>query len=109
MKTILSVAIVLSLLITSANAATPAEKPSEGLTAAQSQKNIEICKQHFLEIGKAIQAYKKEHGDFPKWLSELHPKYLPEADLLLCPADKEGGKPISYWNADPKMPVSLWV
>ena len=106
MKTILSVAIVLSLLITSANAATPAEKPSEDLTEAQSQKNIEICKQHFLEIGKAIQAYKKEHGDFPKWLSELHPKYLPEADLLLCPADKEGGKPISYWNADPKMPVS---
>ena len=81
-------------------------RKSEDLTEAQSQKNIEICKQHFREIGKAIQAYKKEHGDFPKWLSELHPKYLPDANLLLCPADKEGGKPISYWNADPNMPVS---
>ncbi len=106
MKAILTVAMILSLLIASANADTPAEKPSEDITEAQSQKNIEICKQHFLEIGKAIQAYKKEHGDFPKWLSELHPKYLPDAKHLLCPADKEGGKPISYWNADPKMPVS---
>ena len=106
MKAILTVAIVLGLLITSANADTPAEKPSEDVTEAQSQKNMEICKQHFREIGKAIQAYNKEHGDFPKSLSELHPKYLPDANLLLCPADKEGGKPISYWNADPKMPVS---
>ncbi|MDE0089201.1 MAG: hypothetical protein OXU23_26030, partial [Candidatus Poribacteria bacterium] len=99
MKAILTVAIVLGLLITSANADTPAEKPSEDVTEAQSQKNMEICKQHFREIGKAIQAYNKEHGDFPKSLSELHPKYLPDANLLLCPADKEGGKPISYWNA----------
>ena len=89
------------------NADTPAEKPSEDLTEAQSQKNIEICTAAFgLEIGKAIQAYKKEHGDFPKWLSELHPKYLPEANLLLCPADEESGKPLFSSNADPKMPVS---
>ena len=106
MKAILTVAMILSLLMASANADTPAEKPREDLIKAQSQKNIEICQQHFLEIGKAIQAYKKEHGDFPKCLSELHPKYLPDANFLLCPADKEGGKPISYWNADPKMPVS---
>ena len=106
MKTILTVAMILSLLMTSANADTPAENPSADLTAAQSQKNLEICKQHFLKIGKAIQAYKKEHGDFPKWLSELHPKYLPDANLLLCPADEESGKPLFSSNADPKMPVS---
>ena len=106
MKTILTLGIVLSLLMTSANADTPAEKPSEDLTEAQSQKNMEICKQHFLEIRKAIQAYKKEHGDYPKWLSDLHPKYLPDADILLCPADNKGGKPIFKHNTDPKMPVS---
>ena len=97
MKAILTVAIVLSLLMTSANADTPVE---------QHEKNIEVCTQNLVAIGKAVEAYKKEHGDFPEWLSELHPKYLPDANLLLCPADKEGGKPISYWNADPKMPVS---
>ena len=106
MKTILSVAIVLSLLIASARTDTPIEKSSEDLTEAQSQKNIEICTQNLVAIGKAVEAYKKEHDDFPEWLSELYPKYLPDANLLLCPADELGGKPIFSSNADPKMPVS---
>ena len=106
MKAILTVAMILSLLMAFANADTPAEKPSEDLTEAQSQKNIEICTQNLVAIGKAVEAYKKEHEDFPDWLSELHPKYLPDANLLLCPADELGGKPIFTSNADPKMPVS---
>ena len=106
MKAMLTVAIVLGLLMASANADTPAEKPNEGPMTGQHEKNIEVCTQNLVAIGKAVEAYKKEHGDFPQWLSELHPKYLPDANLLLCPADKEGGKPVSYWNADPKMPVS---
>ena len=106
MKAILTVVMILSLLMTSANADTPVEKPSEDLTEAQSEKNIEICTQNLVAIGKAVEAYKKEHEDFPDWLSELHPKYLPDANLLLCPADELGGKPIFTSNADPKMPVS---
>ena len=106
MKAILTVAMILSLLMASANADTPAEKPSEDLTKAQSQKNIEICTQNLVAIGKVVKAYKKEHGDFPEWLSELYPKYLPDANLLLCPADQLGGKPVFSSNADPKMPVS---
>ena len=72
----------------------------------QSQKNVEICTQNLLAIGKAIQTYRKEHGDYPGWLSELHPKYLSDASLLLCPADTKGGKPVFLINADPRMPVS---
>ena len=106
MKTILSVAILLSLLITSASADTPAEKPSEDLMAKQHEKNIERCTQNLVAIGKAVEAYKKEHDDFPEWLSELHPKYLPDANLLLCPADKQDGKPLFSSTTDPKMPVS---
>ena len=83
------------------------EAPSDRLTKAeQIDENVEICKQQLLEIGKAVQAYQKEHGDFPEWLSDLHPKYLPDANLLLCAADKLGGKPVFGSNADPKMPVS---
>ena len=86
---------------------TPNEDRSDETTKpSQADKNIEICKQHLVEIGKAVEAYKKEHDDFPEWLSELHPKYLPDANLLLCPADEGGGKPIFSSNADPKMPVS---
>ena len=72
----------------------------------QNQKNVEICKQRLVEIGKALQAYQKEHDDFPEWLSELHPEYLPDANLLLCPADKVGGKALFPPNVDPTMPVS---
>ena len=107
MKTILTLGIVLSLLIASTNADTPAEeKPNEDLMMEQHEKNIELCTQNLVAIGKAIEAYKKEHGDFPEWLSELHPKYLTDTNLLLCPADELGGKPIFSHNADPKMPVS---
>ncbi|MCY3549500.1 MAG: hypothetical protein OXH39_03490 [Candidatus Poribacteria bacterium] len=63
MKVILTVAMILSLLMASANADTPVEKPSEDLTEAQSQKNIEICTQNLVTIGKAVEAYKKEHID----------------------------------------------
>ena len=106
MKAMLTVAIVLGLLVTFASADSPAEELSKELIAEQHEKNIEICTQNLVAIGKAVEVYKKEHGDFPKWLSELYPKYLPDANLLLCPADEGGGKPIFTHNADPEMPVS---
>ena len=85
----------------------PHETPSDDAAEAeQINENLVICKQHLTEIGKAVQAYRKEHDDFPEWLSELHPKYLPDASVLRCPADKLGGKPIFTSNADPNMPVS---
>ena len=86
---------------------TPNEDRSDETTKpSQADKNIEICKQHLVEIGKAIETYKKEHGDFPEWLSDLHPKHLADANTLICPADEEGGKTIFPMNTDPKMPVS---
>ena len=81
-------------------------RPDEPANTEQIDKNVEICKQQLLEIGKAVQAYQKEHGDFPEWLSDLHPEYLSDANLLLCPADQRGGEPVFSGNADPKMPVS---
>ena len=80
--------------------------PSEDRKAVQVDENVEICKGHLLEIGKAIQAYQKEHGKLPEWLSELHPKYLPDENILLCPTDEHSGKPYFFINTDPKMPVS---
>ena len=106
MKAILTVAMIPGLLMTFANADTPAEKPSEDLIMERYEKNIEICTQNLVAIGKAVEAYKKEHGDFPEWLSDLHPKHLADANTLICPADEEGGKTIFSLNTDPKMPVS---
>ena len=60
MKTILTVAIVLSLLMASANADTPVGKLSKNMITEQHEKNIEICTQNLVAIGKAIEAYKTE-------------------------------------------------
>ena len=101
MKTIVTVGSVLSLLMSFAQADVATPEPVE-----QHEKNIEMCTQNLLAIGKAIEAHKKEHSDFPTWLSELHPKHLADANVLICPSDKEGGKPIYTPNTDPEMPVS---
>ena len=100
MNVITTLATVLNSLICFANAevADPAVK--------QNEKNIEACTQNLRAIDKAIHTYRKENGDFPEWLSDLHPKHLADADLLICPADEEGGETVFPENTDPKMPVS---
>ena len=64
------------------------------------ERNIELCTQNLITIGKAIQTYQKGNGDFPEWLSDLHPKYLPEASVFICPADDEDGKAGFLPNTD---------
>ena len=109
MKAVLTVGIVVYLLIVSANTEGQAQKPNEVpiLTVEQRKKDIEICTQNLIAIGRSIQAYHNENGDYPEWLSDLHhPKYMPNPDVLLCPADSGGGKALFSRNIDPKMPVS---
>lgn len=76
------------------------------LQAEEDAKNIELCTQQLVEIGKALQAYQKEEGNIPAWLSDLYPKYLKDEKLLLCPADEKLGDPAFSQAKDPKLPVS---
>ena len=101
MKVILTLGIVLGLLVNFTHAEVATPEPSE-----QNKKNIEVCTENLLVIGKAIQVYQKKHGDFPEWLSDLHSKHLTDKNVLICPADKENGKPIFTQSTDPEMPVS---
>jgi peroxiredoxin/tetratricopeptide (TPR) repeat protein len=101
MKVIGTLGTVLNSLIRFANSEAAADP-----TVEKNEKNVEICTQNLRAIDKAIHAYQKEHGDFPEWLSDLHPKHLADANTLICPADEEGGKTIFPMNTDPKMPVS---
>ena len=97
MKAMLTVAIGLSLLTISANADTPTERPSEDLMMEQHEKKVEICTQNLVAIGKAIEAHKKEHCDFPDvYNRKADPKY--ELWGKLVPdfsATDLDGKPIS--------------
>ena len=107
MKAILTLGIVLGLMMTFANLEVTAQRGIAGFDAEQHEKNIEICTQNLIAIGTSIQVYQKETGDYPEWLSDLHhPKYLPDPDILICPADRLGGRAGFARNIDPKMPVS---
>ena len=107
----------LSLLFTSAISSAVTENETdvpeirvdfedESLLTEQESQDLKTCAQNLITIGKALQTYKKEHGDFPEWLSELHPKYLTNPNVLICPADEEQGVPILPYNTDPNLPVS---
>ena len=111
MKVIVSVAIMFGLLVVSAMAQVqiPAERLEEAfvLTPEEQEKNIEICTQNLIKLGKSIEAYLEVNGDYPEWLSDLyHPRYLPDPNVLICPADRMGGRAGFARNIDPKMPVS---
>ena len=66
MNLILTLGTVLSLPISSASIGIAAQKASEDSNEALDQKNIEICTQNLIAIGKAAQAYHNDHGDFPE-------------------------------------------
>ncbi|MFH1920030.1 MAG: hypothetical protein ABIP48_09115 [Planctomycetota bacterium] len=61
----------------------------------------EMCTANLRKIGKAIEQYKNDHGDVPDGFADLYPDYLQNTDLLLCPADHSGGKPLEGAK-DPK-------
>ncbi len=106
----------LSLLLTSAIAAVTEHETGvpkirvdfedESLITELESKNLKTCSQNLASIGEALKDYEREHGDFPEWLSGLHPTYLIDETHLICPADEDQGVPILPYDTDPNLPVS---
>ena len=69
-------------------------------------REIQIDRDHLLAIHAAIRAYFKDHKDLPKWLSELVPQYLPDADVLISPTEKRTRKSVLFGREDPKLHTS---
>ncbi len=76
--------------------------PADSLAAQERA----IDKQHLTQIYQAIQAYKKDHGEVPNWLSDLFPDYLKDPDILMSPVEKRTGQSKVYGYVDPKMKSS---
>ena len=76
---------------------------TQNCNETQENNNINLCTQNLNTIGKAVQLYLNDHNDYPEWLSDLHPKYLQDPSILLCPADKEKGQVFFSFNADKKL------
>jgi hypothetical protein len=87
--------------VAKAKPAPPKPAPA-GVTPARAESQ---CRSQLEHIYAAIQAYRKDHKDTPDWLSDLVPKYLPDARGLLCPTGRAPGK-LLYGLDDPRLPTS---
>jgi thiol-disulfide isomerase/thioredoxin len=89
---------------------------ADGLHAAQDAaddpllvKEKEISKQRMLQIYDAIQAFRKEHKDLPRFLSELYPKYITDTNVFLCPTSlRKGEDPVYSSYSDPNLRVQYF-
>jgi CubicO group peptidase (beta-lactamase class C family) len=75
------------------------------------QEATAVCTQHLVAIGRALDAYQRDKGDkgeLPHHLSDLHPKYLPDKEILHCPADTSPGSPGYGFEDDPRLPTSYF-
>ena len=64
------------------------------------------CIKNLKVIYDAIQAFQVDQRDLPNWLSDLVPKYLPDANVLICPVCRRTGQTEAPPLADPKLPTS---
>lgn len=51
------------------------------------------CTRQLQAIGRALAAYRRDHGELPPQLSDLYPGYLTDRKRLHCPADPSPGEP----------------
>jgi len=115
MKTIRA---LLAILTTCAFAADEAPKPKQPDPAAtpvnpfdrylpsDSSEDRAACIANLERISAAILAYRKDHKDIPHWLSDLVPKYLPDASVFICPVTKKTERLSAFGALDPKVRCS---
>jgi thiol-disulfide isomerase/thioredoxin len=76
-----------------------------GATAAEDP--VETCTERLKAVHKALVAYERDHHQWPDHLSDLVPRYLPDAAALRDPADPGTGDLGSdQAKADPRSRVS---
>ncbi|MCL5096961.1 MAG: carboxypeptidase-like regulatory domain-containing protein, partial [Candidatus Omnitrophica bacterium] len=76
-------------------------------TTGQSERDLEIDREHFRQIYKAIKGYRQDHqGELPDWLSELYPKYLTDTNLLISSMEQRTGQLGPHYIEDPKIHTS---
>jgi len=80
--------------------------PFDQYLPSDDREDCELCKKNLAKIGEAILAYRKEHKDIPNWLSDLVPKYLPDAAVFICPVTTKTDRLSPFGVLDPKIRCS---
>ena len=103
----LALTILICLMIALINSAIViAEEPEKDVQKESVDKHAETCKHNLQTIGKAIKEYHEKQGDYPEWLSDLLTEHIDDANILICPSDKNEGKALYTRAQDPNQPVS---
>jgi hypothetical protein len=82
------------------------ESNSAPVPAAQVLEDKDACTRNLKASYTASEVYQLEHKDLPNWLSDLVPKYLPDANVLTCPVCRRTGLTEEARLSDPKLPSS---
>lgn len=98
--------VVAAVAVLAANAVAQDENTDKDAQAKLEAGEKQECINHLKLIYDAVQAYRMDHKDLPNWLSDLVPQYLPDANVLICPACKRTGKSEPPGMADPKIACS---
>jgi thiol-disulfide isomerase/thioredoxin len=109
MKTnlILTVRVLFTLFTFVPTGGLPAQNSTPTEPRAQGNQDLEIDKEHFRQIFKAIQAYRQDHNDeLPDWLSDLFPKYLTDENLLISSLEQRTGTIGPFHIEDPRRHTS---
>ncbi|MBI4659577.1 MAG: hypothetical protein HY735_12120 [Verrucomicrobia bacterium] len=64
---------------------------SKNAMVSENPADHEACRQQLNIIHSAIQEYQKRNDKFPRWLSDLLPDYLHDAEMLSCPFVRNSG------------------
>ena len=59
------------------------------------------------KVSDALKAFKKDRGQYPDYLSDLVPRYIPDADAMLSPTEKRTGRHGDNNQTDPKFRTSF--
>ena len=80
--------------------------PFQEYLPSDDREDSELCKKNLAKIGAAMLAYRKDHKDIPNWLSDLVPKYLPDATVFICPVTTKTDRLSPFGVLDPKIRCS---
>jgi hypothetical protein len=75
--------------------------PSRSEDTAEADR--EACGKNLATLFIAIQGYRADHKNLPDWLSDLVPKNLRDANLLICPTARRTGNVNTLATDDPKI------
>jgi hypothetical protein len=93
-----------SLILIAANLCIPplgfsAEKPSQQSNYTTNEAERLACQRQLNIIYSAIQQYQKRNQRLPRWLSDLVPDYIKDANNLVCPFVQNTGQ-LKKWRQE---------